>query len=96
MNLRKFYVEIAFGYCQEIGIVRPIRRTDPFIAFVNSHCTQNRGCTDTFFDCFWFWFCSIDIVHLAVRKQVSDRETRGQNGNSVENRVGNGHNETHG
>ena len=34
-----------------------------------------------------FWFCSIDIVHLAVRKQVSDRETQGQNGNSAENRV---------
>ena len=84
-NLRNFYVEIASGYCQEIGIVRPIGRTDPFIAFVNSHCTQNRGYTDTFFDC--FWFCLITTVKLAVWKQVSDRETQGQNGNSAENRV---------
>ena len=74
-NLRNFYVEIAFGYCREIGIVRPIRRTDPFIAFVNSHCTQNRGYSDTFFDC--FWFCLIDTVKLAAWKQVSEGETRG-------------------
>ena len=60
-----------------------------FYTAVNSHCTQNRGYTDTFFDC--FWFCLIDTVKLVVGKQVSDRETQGQNGNSAENLVGNGH-----
>ena len=36
-------------------------------------------------DC--FWFCLIDTVKLTAWKQVSEGETRGQNGNSAENRV---------
>ena len=36
---------------------------------VNRRCTQNRGYSDTFFDC--FWFCSIDTVKLVAWKQVS-------------------------
>ena len=68
-NLRNFYVEIASGYCQEIGILRPIRRTDrlSLLLITTAHKT---GGTRTHFGL--VLVCLIDIVNLGVGKQVSE------------------------
>ena len=79
--LRNFYVEIASGYCQLIGILRPIRQTDrlSLLLITTAHKT---GGTRTHFGL--VLVCLIDTVKLGVGKQVSEWETRGQNGNSAE------------
>ena len=86
-NLRNFYVEIAFGYCQLIGILRQIRRTDR-VTPLSIGAAHKTGGTRTHFGL--VLVCLIDIVNLGVGKQVSDRETRGQYGTSAENRAENG------
>ena len=80
-NLRNFYVEIASGYCQLIGILRQIRRTDR-LSPLSIGAAHKTGGTRTHFGL--VLVCLIDIVNLGVGKQVSDRETRGKNGNSAE------------
>ena len=67
--LRNFYVEIASGYCQLIGILRPIRQTDrlSLLLITTAHKT---GGTRTHFGL--VLVCLIDTVKLGVGKQVSE------------------------